>query len=406
MGDAANFGGKVVSADRVRSTPWRVLAASSVGLAFGIAATATSSFNIFILPLTREFGWLRGDVAMAMMILNLTTIVTAPICGWLLDRFGPRQVIIPSVLLFGAGWLGLAGLDSRIWHLYLGYGFLGVAGIGTSSVAYSRLIVPWFPDRRGYALGIALAGMGIGVAVIPVIMQTVINVANWRVAYCALAALVTLPAIEGPGMRHVDGMPFGQAIRSRSAVLLFLTFPLLGLLTGAIATHLVPLLVDRGITADRASLMTSVLGISLICGRIAIGWLLDRMFAPLLMGLVIGMAVIGLVLLLASTTVLWIVVAIFLIGFAIGADGDFLSVLISRYIGLRSFSRVLGFLFSAFAFGLSFGPTIMGLSFNRTGSYSFALEVLIATTTFAIVPIALLGPYPEEVGFAHKQDIT
>jgi len=397
-------------AARGATGPKRALAAATIGLAFGISATATSSFNTFILPLAHAFGWPRGDVAFAMMVLNLVTIVSAPVCGWLIDRVGLRRVLLPSVALFGLGWLLLSLIGAEIWQLYLGYAFVGAGGIGTSSVAYSRLIVPWFPIHQGRALGVALAGMGIGVAVIPVVTQGLIMVAGWRAAYRVLALIVTIPtlmllipwardpkpvSVAAHSSHQLPGLSFGEAMKSRSAVLLFLTFPLLGLLTGAIATHLVPLIVDRGLTATQASLMTSILGLSLIVGRVAIGWLLDRLFAPMLMGAVIAVTVVGLIVLLSATSPLWIMVAIFLIGFAIGADGDFLAFLVSRYIGLRAFSRVLGFQFSAFAFGLSFGPALMGVSANMTGGYSLALEVLIGTTTLAILPIAFLGPYPD-----------
>jgi len=194
-----------------------------------------------------------------------------------------------------------------------------------------------------------------------------------------------------------SGLPFRVAIRSRSFILLTISFGLLGILTGAIPPHLVPLLVDRGVDAMRASILASALGFSLIAGRIVMGYLLDRIFAPLLMIAIVGIAVVGLIMMLVGVNGPWVVVSISLIGFSIGADGDFMSYLVSRYIGLRAFTSVCGLVYSAFTFGASIGPVVMGYSANISGNYDLALRILIASTTVAILPFLFLGRYPDEV---------
>ena len=402
-----------------RTSPTRVLVASTIGVTFGVSTAANSSFGPFIFPLSRAFGWERGDISFAMTIFNVCNIIMYPVAGWLIDRLGLRKVLIPSVIMFGLTFVGLSFLSGPIWQLYAGYGVLAVLAIGTSSVPYARLIVPWFSARRGLALGIAFAGMGIGVACFSFIVQAVLDKASWGVGLIALGVLVTgavlpfvvswahYPEHQAPSSEIRDGgaaavptgLPFRDAIRSRSFILLMLTFGLLGLLTGSIPTHLVPLLVERGVVAMHAAILASALGLSLIAGRVVAGYLLDRIFGPLVMIVIVSLTVIGLIMLQMGVTGPWIIVAIAFMGFTIGADGDFLSYLISRYFGLRAFSRVYGLLLGAFTGGMSVGPAVMGYSANSTGSYHLALWVVTAATALAIVPVLFLGPYPDDVKF-------
>jgi MFS family permease len=400
-----------------RTSPGKVLVASTIGLTCGVSTVATASFGPFVFPLSQAFGWERGDISFAMTIFNVCNIIMFPVAGWLIDRLGLRKVLIPSIIMFGVICVGLSFLSGRIWQFYAGYGVLAVAAIGTSSVPYARLIVPWFSARRGLALGVAFAGMGIGVAGFPLFVQTFIHFGSWRTAYAALGMLVTgavLPFVIGwarypeeqkiadPATRTEEtaaspGLVFHDAIRSRSFILLMCTFGLLGILTGGIPTHLVPLLVERGVDAMHAAVLASTLGFSLIAGRVIAGYLLDRIFGPLVMIVIVSLAVIGLAMMLTGVTGQSTIVAITLIGFTIGADGDFLSYLISRYVGLRAFSRVYGLLLGAFAVGMSMGPAVMGYSANTTGNYQLGLWVVVVATALAIVPVLFLGPYPDDL---------
>jgi MFS family permease len=400
-----------------RTSPAKVLVASTIGLAFGLSAVTNASFGVFVLPLSQTFEWKRGDISFAMAIFQIFNIIMAPVAGWFIDRLGIRSVLIPSVIVFGTVLASLSLLSGPLWQLYVGYALLATVGIGTSSVSYARLIVPWFSVKRGFALGTALAGMGVSVSFLPFLVRAVMELSSWRTAYIAEGALVIVavspfvmlwawdpqhPA-SGVGTNQAEaapqtsGLEFREAIGSRAFVLLAVGFGFLGILTGAIPSHVVPLLVERGVAPMQATIMASALGLSLIAGRIVMGYFMDRFFAPLLMTITIAIASAGLVMMLIGMTGVWMIVPISCAGFAIGADADFLSYLTSRYIGMRAFTRTLGLLFSAFATGTGIGPAIMGYSANVSGSYNLALEILIATTTIAIIPFLFLGPYPKGI---------
>jgi MFS family permease len=391
-----------------------MLVASTIGLAFGVSSVANSTFGPFVFSLSRAFGWERGDISFAMTIFNLCNIVMYPLAGWLIDRQGLRKVLIPSIILFGLTLVGLSFLSGPIWQLYIGYGVLAVVAVGTSSIPYARLIVSWFSARRGLALGVAFGGMGVGVACFPLVVEMITKTAGWRTAYIALGVLVTgavLPFVigwarcpepdesgrnmSGGATHNANGLSFREAVRRKHFVLLCVTFGLLGMLTGAIPTHLVPLLVERGVGVMHAAGLASVLGLSIMAGRVGAGYLLDRVFGPLVMVVLISLAVIGLAMMLTGVTGPWVIVAIALIGLTIGADTDFLSYLTSRYIGIRAFSRVYGLMIGAFTCGMSVGPAVMGYSANSTGSYRLALWVIASATMLAIAPVLFLGPYPD-----------
>jgi len=285
-----------------RSSPGRVLFVCAMGLAFGFSVMAAAPFSAFVLPMARDFGWKRGDIAFAMTVFNGCNILLYPSVGYLADRLGVRRVIIPSILLFGVVMCSFSLFTGAIWQLYAGYALLAVLGVGIATHNYVRLIVAWFSSRRGMALGLALAGVGVGLALTPVIAQLVINVAGWRIAYVTLGALSIVTVLPfallwawdppfrkiastdaaGAPPAHVEGLSFREAVASRAFWLLFVTFTLLGILTGALPSNLIPLLVDRGITATQAAFMASTLGIAYTAGRLVTGYLLDRF--PLLHG--------------------------------------------------------------------------------------------------------------------------
>jgi predicted MFS family arabinose efflux permease len=239
-----------------------------------------------------------------------------------------------------------------------------------------------------------------------------VDTAGWRSAYLALGVLaivVPLPfalfwarenAAVGARAKarapEAAGIEFRQALRSKSFALLMTAFTLLGLLTGAIPSHLVPLLVERHIPAMEAALYGTTLGFSLVGGRLVSGFLMDRMPARLLMVAIIAIAVTGLALMLAGVTGVGVVISIGMMGYAMGSDTDLLAYFVSRYVGLGAFTRIYGLVLAAFGVGTSIGPFLMGFSSNQTGSYHLALIVLTGVTALAAVPVLMLDPYPEE----------
>lgn len=133
---------------------WRVVLAASLGVMGSFGSLFVYTFAVFVKPLSAEFGWSREQISSGFGVAAITLGIVSPLLGRWLDRFGPRRVILPSVIVFAGAIASLALLQPQLWRFYLTCFVLGVVGNGAAHLAYSRSISTWF-DRR---LGIALAG--------------------------------------------------------------------------------------------------------------------------------------------------------------------------------------------------------------------------------------------------------
>src|ERR1700710_3335324 len=155
----------------------------------GVGVTARTSFSLLFPPIIEEFGWEPGVTAGAFSFGFLVSGVLSPLIGRMMDRFGPRGVMELGVVLMGSGLL-LAPLTTQPWHLYLTIGVM--VGGGSVCLGYSgqSLYLPnWFVRRRGLAMGIAFAGVGIGSIILLPWVQTMIEQTGWRTACLAMGIL-------------------------------------------------------------------------------------------------------------------------------------------------------------------------------------------------------------------------
>ena len=399
---------------------WWVLGACVFGLAFGYSNAAYLSFGLFVLPLSDAFGWGRGDISVGSTIMSLTVAVLAPVAGLLIDRLGSRRVLLPSVVVFSGALASMSLLTPSIWHFYAMCVVIGVSAVCTAPATYARVIVTWFDRRRGLALGIALTGIGIGGTLVPPLIQHAVTEWGWRSAYLALAAcvLATLPVLavlirDNPrelGLapdgetspmagivpkQSLTGFTARDATRLPAFWLMVFSFVIFVAYTLGTVVHLVPMLVDRGLPRPTAALAASSIGLALIVGRLAAGYMLDRVFAPYVVVGVMTAPVVALALLAAGASSVPVVfVCTVLLGIGLGAELDFMSYLLSRYFGLRSYAQLYGYTYGLFALGSAIGPLFMGYVYQSTGTYTPALWTLCIATGVALIPFLLLGPYP------------
>jgi len=170
---------------------------------------------------------------------------------------------------------------------------------------------------------------------------------------------------------------------------------------GAI-THLSAMLTDRGISPGKAALAVSAMGGAILAGRLSTGWLLDRFFAPRVGACLFALSALGTFLLAGARTFPVAVEAAALIGFGMGGEGDVTPYLLSRYFGLKSFSTLYGFTWTAYAVAGAVGPVIMGRAFDITGSYSALLVQLAAVTLVAGALLLLLPRYQQSFAIGEE----
>jgi MFS family permease len=173
---------------------------------------------------------------------------------------------------------------------------------------------------------------------------------------------------------------------------MIVAFVLVSASVQACLIHLVQLMADGGITADIATFGVSVSGAALLVGRVGTGYFLDRCSGPVVARTVFASTALGIALLAARAPVAMFA-GVFLVGLGLGAEADIIAYLLGRYFGLRSFGTAFGFAFGLFVLAAGVGPLLMGLTFDRTGSYRPALAGFFLATALAAALVGRLGPY-------------
>jgi len=396
---------------------WWNVASSFVGLSLSYAMFTIFAFGVFLKPLAEEFGWQRDAMSLAYTVTNLTIVGSSVLLGILIDRFGVRRVLIPSVALMGVAVASMSLLTGNILHFYAMYLLIPLLGAGTLPASYSRVIVAWFFRRRGVALGITLAGFGVGAALIPSVGQMLIASYGWRAAYLVFAAIIFAVALpvsyflirETPqemgltvdGDPHSDqsdatvGLSAAEASRTVSFWLILIAFLLVGVGIASVLAHLVPMLTDRGISPQVAAWCQTSLGVGLIFGRVLSGYLMDRFFAPYIAAIFTLMFVVGVSMLALGADGLMVFVAATCIGLSLGSEVSETAYLVSRYFGPRAYGVIYGFMFAAFQLGSAVGPPGLGRYYVVAGDYVNALWVLAVLGLIAAILVASLGKYPD-----------
>ena len=412
---------------------WWNVATGFVGMGLSYAMFTIFAFGVFVRPLEDEFGWTRGELSFAVTMTNFAVVIASPCLGLIIDKFGVRRVLIPSVVLMGLTVASMTLLSANLWHYYMLYFLIPLLGAGTLPQSYSRVLIAWFSRRRGIALGISLAGFGVGAMLVPVFAQMMIENHGWRLAYAGFAAAIFALALpmavfvlkESPaemGLKPdgdppentsldddpvpVDaaaaGLSCPQAARTHSFWLILVSFMLVGIGITSILAHLVPMLIDRGVAPAGAALCMSSLALGLIAGRVLAGYLMDYFFAPYVAACFLLGLLAGIVILATGTTGGLVFVAAVCVGMATGSEISEIAYICSRYFGPRAFGLIYGLMFAAFQLGSMIGAPLMGLYYDRAGNYIGALWVVAGIVVIGTILIALLGPYPDRRPGAYR----
>jgi MFS family permease len=385
---------------------WPVVAAAYFGVMVSFGSLLVFSFGTFLKPLTGAFSWSRESVSAAFGFAALTVAVCSPLLGRLLDRYGPRRVILPCMTVFGLSFGSLGLLTPSLAHLYAVFVLMGIVGNGTTQMGYSRAVSTWFVERRGLALALVMAGSATGAMLFPPLAQALIDTYGWRAAYLVLGALVLLfglpltallvrenPAARSTAQSTGAGLTVAEGLRSRAFWILLATLFLGSISVNGAITHLSPLLTDRGVPAQQAALVASVLGFASFAGRLLTGLLLDRFFGGRVGLCLLGATAAGILLLSSAGSAAAAGFAAVLIGLGMGAEADLTPYLLTRYAGLRSFSTLYGFSWTVYAVAGAIGPLLMGKAFDATGSYSTLLAVLSGCTFLSALLFLALPRY-------------
>lgn len=388
---------------------WRVVLAACMGVMAGFGSLFVYTFTVFVKPLGAQFGWSREAISLGFGIAAMSVGAFSPLIGRLIDRVGPRRIILPCMTVFGCGVASLSLLHSALWQFYVTCALIGLVGNGAAHLAYARSISTWFERRLGMALAFVMVGAGLGAMILPVVAQAIVTQAGWRAAYASLgglALLLGLPlswryiAERGPAKKQAtpvvhSGLTWQQGSCSYAFwIIVGVLFVSSISMNGAI-THLSALLTDRGITPGEAAACASVLGGISVLARISVGWLLDRFFGGSVAFLVNLTTASGMFLLARASGFTGGILAAALIGVGAGGEAAITPYLLTRYFGLRAFSTLYGLTWTFYAVAGAIGPVILGRAFDATGSYASLLVLLAVALAIAASANLLLPKYSD-----------
>ena len=379
-----------------------------------VAAGVRAAPGVLIRPLEAEFGWDRGSISLAIALSILAFGLGAPLSGGLIDRFGPRRVMVAGLALVAAGLVPLLWLR-HLWQLHLFWGL--VTGIGTgavTSVLGATIALRWFRSHRGLVLGaFAAAGSAGQLVFIPGLQWLVLD-GGWRLAILVLAVscgalLVPVVLLMRDRPRDVGRIPFGDdgsaeaaateaveagrstplrdAVRTRDFQLLAASFFICGYTSnGLIGTHLIPHAVDHGFTEVTAAGAVALMGTMNIVGTLASGWLTDRYDNRRLLAVYYGFRALSIAALPFILEVPWLMLFAVVYGLDWIATVPPTANLAARIYGRGSLGTIYGWIFCSHMVGAAVAAYLGGFFSDLLGDYHM---VFLSAAILGFVAVGL-----------------
>jgi MFS family permease len=363
---------------------------------------------VFLLPLEREFGWTRSQVASVYSIYLLVHGGTATLAGLVFDRLGPRWVYGAGTALTGTAFLLASGVTG-LWQFYLCIGMLVGVGVSLNGmVPGSALISRWYRERLSTAIGIAYSATGVGALLFVPLAQTLIGEYDWRGAYriLGLGLIALLPVVlllpwrrfaagspdyhrEARRKQAGEGWTFRAALRTPVFWGLATVFFFTASSMFSVLVQLVAFFIDVGFTPLTAASAFGMLGLLSAVSVTASGILSDRFgyrqtVSASFAGTAAGMASLLLLTMYPSGFVLGVFVVLF--GFCMGTRGPIISSLSARYFAGPHVATIYGGIYSANAIGAAFGALMGGALHDLTGGYRAGLALALVMVALAVTP--------------------
>jgi MFS family permease len=370
-----------------------------------------NSGAVFFVPVLKYFGWTRAKFSVAMSIGWVTGGAAGPLIGWLADRVNPKKMIIVGASITGVLYILLSRATTFEEFLAIN-GLFGICVGASTTIPCSILIASWFERQRGLAIGIAFAAAPIGGAGMTPLVNYIITVAGWRAGYFAVAlpilvvvvplvVLLVRPANSGdndssaatadaqvPAPVQVSGFELWQARKTRSFWLICAVQILVGSTLG-MGPHYVAYLTGLGYSAAFAATVLSMFLVMTTVGALLGGPFADRVGARTAMSVTCILGALGAAGLMGASYALGLAVTIFAAGFALGAYGVQMPLVIIESLGVKRFGSLMGVTGVFYTIGAFISPIVAGRIFDVTGSYG--MEIASFVVTFTVSAGAVLG---------------
>ena len=379
--------------------------ATAFAALFSVVGLALYGLPLYYDFMVREFGWSRTMVTSGNA---LSKLVVGPVfgfgAGWIVDRFGPRRLMLAGILMAGGALVGL-GAVSAVSAFYVFYFFNALGYVCGGPLPNQVLLSRWFDKARGKAMGIAYLGIGVGGAIVPFLAAWLTDRFAWRVSLQLVGVLIVLIAFPlafvVPERRESSETHRPTRMSTDQSIGTLLTSPAFYLLAigsmcsiaavGGTNQHLKLFLsLDRGFAQrDAAQIISLVLAIS-IAGRLFMGWLADRVPVKHVMLLIYALVAGSVPLLLAgaSRPAMYAFAVVF--GLGLGGEYMIIPLMAGQLFGLEVLGRVMGIVLTADGVAEATAPMLVGYLRDQSGSYTTGFITLVATALAGAVAISLL----------------
>lgn len=399
---------------------WLIVLTCLVGLLV-VGGSGFYIFSVFFTRIMEEFHWSRAASAAGISIYWAASGLVGPFIGRLVDRYGPKRIMIIGTISTSISLLLLSKTNS-LFSFYFFYGLLAVSHCAAASVPYGFLIARWFTKQRGKAMGIASTGISFGGVLLIPLSELLISEFGWRTSYIFIGILVSiilLPLVifivktdpSEIGLR-ADGVSAPVAanpdtpnkpnklspewtVRSASHTLAFwlmcMTLFCTYMAMFGVLTHQIAFTKDMGISTATAATAFSITAFVGILGKLALGFIADRFGVKQATIFTFALQIIGLIVLMFTRNIGILYIYIIIFGFSMG--GATLRPLLPSWLfGMGSLGTLIGVTQLAQSVGSSLGPWFAGFIFDVTNSYHIAFITFTIACVLGLVAICLANP--------------
>lgn len=394
------------------SNGWKPLLAATIGTMCGIFTLTNYSQGFFVGPVTAEFGWTPSQFFLSYTVLMCLGLLTGPFIGSIAHKVGLRAIGIIGLIGHSLAYVLLSFNTGSLTHWYLSWALIAVLGAGSLPIVWTGVLNNWFQKHRGKAIGITMAGTGLGAFLLPPLVEYLISNHGWRTAYQGVglgALLVSLPIVFALFKERPDagssqdviekisvwGMTRGEAMRTARfwilGVVLFMTV----IVVAGVLSNFPRIMTEQGLERGVIAQIAAVMGLTVVVGRLLVGALVDRYWAPGVAACFFILPTVALLLLInvEITFAIAVMVAV-MIGLAAGAELDLLAYLTSKYFGPAHYPAIFGVIIAFFTVGAGIAPPIFGASAQAFQGYTTILSISVGLLVLSILLFLALGKYP------------
>ncbi|MDA9347668.1 MFS transporter [Porticoccaceae bacterium] len=396
---------------------WKSLLAATIGTMCGIFTLTNYTQGFFVGPVTSEFGWSAPQFFLSYTVLMCSGLLTGPLIGYIAQRVGLRTVGIVGLIGHSLAYVVLSLNTGSLMLWYLSWALVAILGAGSLPIIWTGVLNNWFTKHRGKAIGITMAGTGLGAFLLPPIVEFLITNHGWRTAYRGIglgALLISLPivfalfkekpdsstATDGEVMANkveTWGLTTKDAMRTRQFWILGAVLFLTVIVVAGLLSNFERIMTEQGFERSSIAQIAAVMGLTVIIGRLMVGALVDRFWAPGVAACFFLVATLGLLILVGTqvTMATALLVAV-MIGLAAGAELDLLAYLTGKYFGPAHYPAIFGLIIAFFTVGAGIAPPLFGMAAQMFQGYGTMLSISIGLLLVSILLFLSLGRYPDE----------